>query len=482
MLFNSVDALAFTICAAYVALNSITLFENQFSKLSVDEKHGIVALGAKDFILQFSGRDFVSKCEIEIELKPRHDILKMIYGYTLHNLEDTVTISVTLPETIALPIIAAGPETVLKQCHRERYDLNQFTPLKKGAAIADSVLMLGESHEAMNFIMDSNFKEFISNNESTNQLTLPLSKPSLSCCFSAEVSSLKNKNDYLAMNELLFYILDKIEQMKLSPETLQKIKNSRKEAAEVIYRKTRKDRERIAQEKKIEKRRMEERRMQKLSPEEQRKFEEKMKKKEQKKNIGGLALVGLSIAAIVEQNSIHDFVMMGYPVSLLIIGALFVLLGLFGMWATGVQSVRMIRLYLIVLSIIIILQVVLTAVALSQHDKIDSMVKDGWYSANPSVIQNVEQMFECCGYRNVLDHAIPADCTKDPNFGFKRSCRYQIVTLAQRHTRLLGIVGLILGVMEFVALICASILLYQLGGEDWKREGSILEEARSWLD
>ncbi|RKP19527.1 DUF1682-domain-containing protein [Rozella allomycis CSF55] len=305
MLFNSVDALAFTICAAYVALyfygkrrnksivenwyrNSITLFENQFSKLSVDEKHGIVALGAKDFILQFSGRDFVSKCEIEIELKPRHDILKMIYGYMLHNLEDTVTISVTLPETIALPIIAAGPETVLKQCHRERYDL-------KGAAIADSVLMLGESHEAMNFIMDSNFKEFISNNESVYTLEyLIISDQPAGFTLDTDLSSvnriefkykLKNENDYLAMNELLFYILDKIEQMKLSTETIQKIKKSRKEAAEVIYRKTRKERERIAQEKKIEKRRMEERRMQKLSPEEQRKFEEKMKKKEQKKNV-----------------------------------------------------------------------------------------------------------------------------------------------------------------------------------------------------
>ncbi|CAG8485325.1 1390_t:CDS:2 [Dentiscutata heterogama] len=97
-------------------------------------------------------------------------------------------------------------------------------------------------------------------------------------------------------------------------------------------------------------------------------------------------------------------------------------------------------------------------------------VLDTWwqfaYTDNPRIIRDIEDKYSCCGFRNVTDRAIPKKspdaCTKSSWFGYDKPCLAVLTQAYRHHQTALGVWGIILALIQILALISAYVLIANL--------------------
>ncbi|KAI7830396.1 hypothetical protein BC939DRAFT_525602 [Gamsiella multidivaricata] len=56
------------------------------------------------------------------------------------------------------------------------------------------------------------------------------------------------------------------------------------------------------------------------------------------------------------------------------------------------------------------------------------------YGNSPDLLRDIQLQFQCCGFHDVLDRAIPKDypsiCHDSPDFGFSKSCEDRLTTIS----------------------------------------------------
>ncbi|CAG8741051.1 5305_t:CDS:2, partial [Racocetra persica] len=88
------------------------------------------------------------------------------------------------------------------------------------------------------------------------------------------------------------------------------------------------------------------------------------------------------------------------------------------------------------------------------------------YDDNPRVLRDIEDKYSCCGFRNVTDRAVPKRrpdaCVKSSWFGYDKPCLDVLTLSYQNHQTALGVWGIILAIIQILALISAYILIVNL--------------------
>ncbi|KAG0294247.1 hypothetical protein BGZ96_001550 [Linnemannia gamsii] len=125
------------------------------------------------------------------------------------------------------------------------------------------------------------------------------------------------------------------------------------------------------------------------------------------------------------------------------------------------------------LSILVLLQLIFLIYAMIRHDRVDNLLDNAWqkaYDTNERGLQDLETRLHCCGYKSVMDRAVPKTfkdaCIKSPAFGYSVSCRQQLQEAYYDHERLT--IASITGVetLQLFALLAAIALLNRLPSDD----------------
>jgi len=85
------------------------------------------------------------------------------------------------------------------------------------------------------------------------------------------------------------------------------------------------------------------------------------------------------------------------------------------------------------------------------------------YDNHPSIIRDIEDEYSCCGFKNVEDRAVPKRspdaCVNSPWFGYDRPCLDSLSHSYKSHQTILGVWGIVLAIIQILALISAYILI-----------------------
>ncbi|KAF9948676.1 hypothetical protein BGZ65_007912, partial [Modicella reniformis] len=101
----------------------------------------------------------------------------------------------------------------------------------------------------------------------------------------------------------------------------------------------------------------------------------------------------------------------------------------------------------------------------------NEVLNNAWeqlYKTDPRVVQDLEKLFQCCGFEHVLDRAVPITCALEHRYMI--GCRENILTAFQDSLQAIGVIGAILGGIELVSLLGAVVLFHRFDKHRFQRE------------
>jgi hypothetical protein len=87
----------------------------------------------------------------------------------------------------------------------------------------------------------------------------------------------------------------------------------------------------------------------------------------------------------------------------------------------------------------------------------------------------IENRFQCCGFSNVTDYAVPTNCSQVRNI--TSSCRQQLGQALENSLSTVGATGLAIGLIELIGLLFSVILFRKIAQKE-NVASSLLNE--SW--
>ena len=196
----------------------------------------------------------------------------------------------------------------------------------------------------------------------------------------------------------------------------------------------------------------------------------------------GMAVLAVGIYGTAVGSQLTHLVSITAPILVLVLGGLLVLASVLGLYATFMENTKMLRTYFGMLSALLLVQVIVSAVAVARRQDVDLKIYDAWgraYDHDQHLIQKLEKTYACCGFATLHDRPIPENCATDKEFGFTRPCREPLGHAARSSLKTLGWSGLWLGLLQGLVLLL-TLAMYSdlLTGE---RDASRLAEARHLL-
>jgi len=179
--------------------------------------------------------------------------------------------------------------------------------------------------------------------------------------------------------------------------------------------------------------------------------------------LAGLALVAFGIFALYRSELV--LYTKSIPVTLIISGLIVFLISFVGCFGAEMEDKRVLMVYFGAFLLVVLAQVIVTIYAFSNTDKLDDTLDKAWersYDHHPKAIRTIEDEFSCCGYRNLYDRAVPANCTKSPSYGYETSCYTQLMEAYRNNQTTIGVVGGLLGFLQVVALLSTLALIHHL--------------------
>jgi len=166
-----------------------------------------------------------------------------------------------------------------------------------------------------------------------------------------------------------------------------------------------------------------------------------------------LIFVGYSI------ESYPDFGNELIPWFIIALGTLILLISFTGCYGASKDNIWFLNAYFKLLLSVVILQIVFGLIAFYYRNDGEKILTVGWdraYKANPNLIEQVEKLFECCGFYDINDRAVPAKCHIVT--GFTEGCFKTLNQSYQDSHLAIGMLGVILGSSELLCLLGTIIL------------------------
>jgi hypothetical protein len=187
--------------------------------------------------------------------------------------------------------------------------------------------------------------------------------------------------------------------------------------------------------------------------------------------IVGLILAGLGIYGLTSPDVrfYSNFV----PLATLCMGILVFLVSIIGCCGAIWEHRPVLISYLVILFVLVVIQLIAVIITLVDHQNIENILDKAWqtaYDNHPRVIRDIEEEYSCCGFRGTTDRAVPKRspdaCIKSPWFGYDKPCFDSLYHAYERHEKSLIIWGIILAVMQVLALVCTYILVVFIPSEN----------------
>ncbi|KAF9999160.1 Tetraspanin [Entomortierella chlamydospora] len=159
------------------------------------------------------------------------------------------------------------------------------------------------------------------------------------------------------------------------------------------------------------------------------------------------------------------------PHLILVLGATISLVSFLGYYGAMNEKRWILWIHVLTLLIAIALQITVGAIAFVYRDHGNEVLDNAWervYKTDPRVIQDLESFFQCCGFEHVFDRPVPVTCAIDHHFMV--GCRESIQTAFQDSLQAIGVIGAILGGIELVSLLGATVLFHRFDKQKYRRE------------
>jgi hypothetical protein len=184
---------------------------------------------------------------------------------------------------------------------------------------------------------------------------------------------------------------------------------------------------------------------------------------------------GILLVATGSYVKTHEEVLLGFSSSLPLFACLLGIvisivsvMGCFGS-ANDEYGAGALRKYMISLSFLILAQILLGVIAYSQGQGIPVVIESAWLDANNANTVNLLQVyFQCCGFRQINDTVSQkTQCeTLHQDWALNHPPCYPTIEAALRDSlSSLGAAGLVVGILQGIALIFSAILLWVIRRE-----------------
>ncbi|CAG8580089.1 3390_t:CDS:2 [Acaulospora morrowiae] len=182
------------------------------------------------------------------------------------------------------------------------------------------------------------------------------------------------------------------------------------------------------------------------------------------KELAGIILIGLGLYELASPEV--RFYSNVIPLATILLGVLIFLISVTGCFGAVAESKPILVTYFIVLLILVIIQVIAAIITLVDSQNVERILDTAWekaYQEHPAIIRDIEDEYACCGFRNTTDRAIPKRtpdaCVESPWFGYNKPCLASLETAYRRHHTMLAVWGIVLAVIQILALISVYILI-----------------------
>jgi hypothetical protein len=160
------------------------------------------------------------------------------------------------------------------------------------------------------------------------------------------------------------------------------------------------------------------------------------------------------------------------PLAITTIGGLVILVSIAGCCGALMESKPVLITYFGVLLILVIIQIIAILLALVNTQHVENAIDTAWdkaYRMHPRIIRDIENEYSCCGFRSTTDRAVPSDCADNRYYGWDKPCHDSLRDSYKHHQYLWSILGILLVVIQIMALVCAFLLIRHIPNA-WMRE------------
>ncbi|KAK9707685.1 hypothetical protein K7432_010037 [Basidiobolus ranarum] len=197
--------------------------------------------------------------------------------------------------------------------------------------------------------------------------------------------------------------------------------------------------------------------------------------------ISGIMFIGMGLYSWTET----AFASKAIVITMIATGAFVFVLSFVGGTGAFLESRKTLLLYFVPLAALVTTQIVLAIVAYSNRHNVDGYLDKAWqkaYDHHPKAIRDIEEQYNCCGYRDVLDRAYPKNkkdsCISSPFYGYDQACYDALSAAVVEHQGSLASTGIALVVVQLLGLITAFLLISYLPNENERDEELLAEHRR----
>ncbi|KAJ3076679.1 Leukocyte surface antigen cd53 [Podochytrium sp. JEL0797] len=165
------------------------------------------------------------------------------------------------------------------------------------------------------------------------------------------------------------------------------------------------------------------------------------------------------------------------------IGCVIVAVSFFGIFGAANEKGMLLKTYFALLLLLVVFEISLGIAAYVKSDAVEDLLQTAWINSVTSQnaqslanIQHVERVFQCCGFRNVTQYAVPENCATSQSLNFQVPCVESVKNSLQGSLATIGGTGLALGFVELIGLVFSVLLFVKIAQKDRASE-SLMNEA-----
>jgi len=153
-----------------------------------------------------------------------------------------------------------------------------------------------------------------------------------------------------------------------------------------------------------------------------------------------------------------------------VLGVFVFLVSFLGFWGAIRENRFLLMVYFAIVLLFVIIEFSLGIAAYVKRDEMPGLVDAQWtflYTNERTIIEDIETTFQCCGWYNETDRAVPPMFEGDLNtcvevHGFTKSCNSTIVESMELSMQIAGGAAIAIAVIQIICLIFACYLFVKI--------------------
>lgn len=167
------------------------------------------------------------------------------------------------------------------------------------------------------------------------------------------------------------------------------------------------------------------------------------------------AIIVIAVGSYVVQSAVSAITTQGVPVGMIVMGTFLLVISIFGCIAAAKESRKLLGIYAVLLFLILLVQIIIAIVLLTNSKKADDYVRDGWAGASASQQADLQDSFGCCGLTNYNETLSPQTCKAENK---NTPCLSKISSKFEDNYVALGAIALTFGILQAFGVILALCL------------------------